>query len=154
MLTILLLAIITFCYAGYNLFIKISASHVPESATTTVLATFVMQSMTLVPTLALFSVLKLQGGHVFKLDPSAFLWAAIAGVSIGAAEVAYYYLFSGIGQARVIEANVAVPIIVGGTVGVVVLASALLLKEAFGWPQMVGTALIMGGVFMTFLFPK
>ena len=83
--------------------------------------------------------------------PRAFLWATVAGISIGTAEIAYYYLFSGIGQTRSIEANVAVPFIVGGTIAVVALASIFLLKESFGWPQALGTLLIIGGIALTFL---
>ena len=40
---ILLLTAITALYAGYNLLVKVSSNHVPESATTTVLATICLQ---------------------------------------------------------------------------------------------------------------
>ncbi len=151
MVTIFLLAFVTAAYAGYNLFIKLATGHVPAGTTSTVLATMTMQAMTLIASLVFFGALKLQGGHVFTLPPRAFLWATVAGISIGTAEIAYYYLFSGIGQTRSIEANVAVPFIVGGTIAVVALASIFLLKEPFGWPQVLGTLLIIGGIALTFL---
>lgn len=151
MLTVFLLALVTLAYAGYNLFIKLATNHLPEGTTTTVLATTLMQAMTLVVSLSFFGFLKLRGDQVFTLSPRTLLWAAVAGLCIGTAEVAYYYLFSGLGQSRTIEANVAVPIIVGGTVAIVALAAIVLLKESFGWPQIAGTLLIIGGIGLTFL---
>lgn len=151
MLTAFLLAFVTLAYAGYNVFIKLASGHVPEGTTSTVLATMTMQATTIVSSLVFFGALKLQGSQVFALSPRAFLWAVVAGVCIGTAEIAYYYLFSGIGQSRIIEANVAVPIIVGGTVAIVALASFFLFREQFGWPQIAGTLLIVAGVALTFL---
>ena len=154
MFTIFLLAFITLGYAGYNLAIKFSTQHVPAATTTMVYATLTLQAMTLLVSACFVGFLNLQGGHVFRLNPGAFGWAAFAGLCIGSAEVAYFYLFSGLGHGKAMDANVAIPIIVGGTITITVLVSYFAIKEGFSWAQMGGTTLIVGGIFLMFWGPK
>lgn len=154
MMTIFLLALVTATYAGYNLFIKIAADHLPATTTSTVLATLSMQVMTFVPTLCLFGILYAQGGHVFKINSTVMMWAMIAGLCIGSAEVAYYYLFSGLGGGKPMPANVVVPTVVCGTVVITAVVSYFAFRESFSWPQMLGSALVIGGVILVLLGPR
>lgn len=148
-----LLAAVTLLYAGYNLLIKLSGAHVPASATTTVLATLCLQLAALSTSLLFLGVLAMQGGHVFALAPRAYVWAVLAGVCIGAAEIGYFYLFGGVGLDRPMRAGVAIPVIVAGTVAIAAVASAVLFSEAFGWRQAAGTAMVAAGIVLIFLGP-
>ncbi|MEM7508584.1 MAG: hypothetical protein AAF415_17775 [Pseudomonadota bacterium] len=147
---VLLLAAVTVAYAGYNLLIKVSGTHVPASATTTVLATIVLQLAALATSLVFYGALAVRGGQSFALTPSAYLWAALAGVCIGAAEIGYLYLFGGVGFAKPMAASIAIPTIVSGTIVIATLASVLLLKEPLGWQQIAGGGLIVAGILVFF----
>lgn len=147
---VLLLAGVTIAYAGYNLMIKVSGTHVPATATTTVLATIALQLAALATSLVFLTALALRGGQSFALTPNAYLWAALAGLCIGAAEIGYLYLFGGIGAAKPMAASIAIPTIVSGTIVIATLASALLLDEPFGWHQVAGGGLILAGILVFF----
>ncbi len=153
MVAAMLLAAVTLLYAGYNLLVKLSGTHVPAAATTTVLATVCLQAAALSTSLLFLGFLAIQGGHVFSLTPRAYVWAALAGLCIGAAEIGYFYLFGGIGLDRPLRAGAVIPTVVAGTVAIAVIASALTFGEPFGWRQGAGVALIAGGVVLIFLEP-
>ena len=78
MISLLLLITATALYAGYNLLIKISGSHVPAEATTIVVGTIFLQLAALTTSIVFASVLLIRGGHVFQLSPGAYAWAAAA----------------------------------------------------------------------------
>ena len=153
MVAAMLLAAVTLLYAGYNLLIKLSGTHVPASATTTVLATVCLQVAALSTSVLFLGFLAAQGGHVFTLAPRAYFWAVLAGLCIGAAEIGYFYLFGGIGLDKPMQAGVAIPVIVAGTVAIATVASAVLFGEAFGWRQLAGAALVASGIVLIFLEP-
>jgi len=153
MVAAMLLAAVTLLYAGYNLLIKLSGTHVPASATTTVLATVCLQVAALSTSVLFLGFLAAQGGHVFALAPRAYFWAVLAGLCIGAAEIGYFYLFGGIGLDRPMRAGVAIPVIVAGTVAVATVASAAVFGETFGWRQLAGAVLVAGGIVLIFLEP-
>ena len=149
--SLILLFVITVLYAGYNLFIKVSSSVVPVAATSTILATITLQ----VAALAISSVfaigLLLRGNQILTLSVSAYTWAAVAGLCIGAAEIGYFYLFRGVFNSEPMSANIAIPCIVGGTILVTVIVSWLALQEPFSWSKLLGAALIVSGVIVTFV---
>ena len=147
---ILLLTAITALYAGYNLLVKVSSNHVPESATTTVLATICLQLVALAASGTFALVLLARGGHVLKLSTTAYVWAAVAGLCIGLAEIGYFYLFRGVGGTGPVAANVAVPVIVTGTVVLTMLLSFFALKESIGTMQIAGTVVVVIGIAMIF----
>ena len=147
---ILLLSAITVLYAGYNLLVKVSSNHVPESVTSTVLATVCLQLAALAASGTFALVLLARGGHVLKLSPAAYAWAAGAGLCIGLAEIGYFYLFRGVGGSGPVAASVAVPVIVTGTVVLTMLLSSLALKESLGAMQIAGTAVVVIGIAMIF----
>ena len=147
---ILLLIAITVLYAGYNLLVKVSSTYVPESATSTVLATICLQLAALAASSAFALVLLARGGHVLKLSPTAYAWAVGAGLCIGFAEIGYFYLFRGVGGTGPVAASVAVPAIVTGTVVLTMLLSASALKESLGTMQVAGTVVVVIGIAMIF----
>ena len=153
MVAAMLLAAVTLLYAGYNLLIKLSGAHVPASATTTVLATVCLQLAALSTSVLFLGFLAAQGGHVFSLAPRAYFWAVLAGLCIGAAEIGYFYLFGGIGLDRPMRAGVAIPVIVGGTVAIATVVSAVLFGEAFGWRHFAGAVMVAAGIVLMFVEP-
>ena len=145
-----LLALVTLFYAGYNIFIKFSGMHVPSTATTTVIATLCVQVAALCTSLVFLGVLTMRGGHTFSLPPNALVFAAIAGICIGLAEIGYLYLFGGAGGVTPMAASVAIPTIVSGTIIIALLVAFVMLKESIGWPQLLGSALILSGIALLF----
>ena len=151
MVALLLLLTVTTLYAGYNLLVKVSGGFVPAEATTTIFATICLQLAALATSVAFMGLLLLRGGHVLHLSTSTYLWAAAAGLCIGGAEIAYFYLFGGIGIPKPMAANVAIPTIVSGTIIITMLVSYLVLKEPMTWNQMLGSGCIVLGIIMLFL---
>ena len=76
---LILLALVTLLYAGYNLFVKMSSGHVADKVTSTVLATMCLQFTALVVSTLFAIYLLRKGGQVLQLSPSAYGWAAAAG---------------------------------------------------------------------------
>ncbi len=148
---LLLLAAVTLLYAGYNLFIKLSGGQVPAGVTTTVMATITLQLAALTTSLVFLSILLLRGGHVFALSTSAYFWAVVAGICIGGAEIAYLYLFGGIGTEKPMDASVAIPVIVSGTIVISLIFSYFFLKEQISLSQLLGCGLVLGGIVLLFL---
>ncbi len=148
---ITLLAAVTFLYAGYNLFLKLSGGHVPSGATTTILATMCLQVAALSTSIVFLAVLAVRGGQVLSLSPGSYVWAAIAGLCIGGAEIGYLYLFGGVGGVKSMDASIAIPTIVSGTIVIALLFSFLFLKEQISWSQVLGSCLILTGIFFLFV---
>jgi len=151
MVGLILLAVITVMYAGYNLFIKLSGGYVPAEATTTILATICLQLAALFVSALFLSLLIFRGGQVFSLSMGSYLWAAVAGLCIGVAEVCYFYLFGGVGLSKPMDANVAIPTIVSGTIVIALLFSYFVLKETISWNQIFGSLLIVFGIILFFV---
>ena len=151
MVSTFLLVTVTLLYAGYNLLIKVSGSHVPAEATSTILATVCLQLAALSTSMAFIAFVVLRGGHSLALPSTAYFWAAAAGVCIGGAEIAYFYLFGGIGIAKPMAANIAIPTIVSGTIIITMLVSYLVLKEPMTWNQLLGSGCIVLGIIILFL---
>ena len=150
MFAIALLLGVTLLYAGYNLLIKVSGMYVPAAATTTILATICVQVAALLASALFLGFLTIRGGQVFALSRGSYLWAALAGLCIGSAEIGYFYLFSGIGLAGPMQATVAVPTIVSGTIVIALLFSAVVLGERITWNHVLGGFLIVLGIATVF----
>ena len=145
-MTLVLLTLVTFAYAGYNLFIKASGSHAPPDATTTVLATLCLQAGAVTTALLFLAVLGVQGGHSFRLSTPAYVHAGVAGLCIGLAEVLYFYIFAGVGGVRALPANLVIPTVVTGTIVITLVISFLVFRERISAAQTIGAAMIVGGI--------
>ena len=146
MFAIALLVVVTGLYAGYNFSIKVSGTYLPPEATTTVLATILLQLTALSVSGLFLGFLALRGGQVFALSPRSYLWAALAGLCAGAGEIAYFYLLGGVGVARPMAASVAIPTVVSGTVVIALILSVVVLGERIAWNQILGGFLIVLGI--------
>ncbi len=152
--SLLLLLLITFLYAGYNLLIKVSTSYVPIESSSTILATIALQVSALAVSCVFVAGLIARGGNALGLPTSAYLWAALAGICIGCAEIAYFYLFRGVADSPPIAANIAIPFVVSGTVVVAIFLAWIFLKEALSWQKAFGMLLIVAGVMAIYLDDK
>lgn len=148
--SLILLLGVTSLYAGYNLLVKVSSGHVPVAATTPILATITLQAAALAVSAAFAAGLVLRGGHVLAVSAPAVSWAVAAGLCIGAAEIGYFYLFRGVAGSEPMPANVAIPIIISGTIVLTLLVSWLVFREPFTWARLLGAALVMAGVVTLF----
>ena len=151
MTSLLLLLTVTALYAGYNLLIKVSGSHVPAEATTIIAAAICIQLAALGTSSVFAALLLVRGGHVMQLSTSAYVWAAAAGLCIGGAEIAYLYLFGGVGGTEPMAAGVAIPVIVTGTIVITTVVAYFLFNEPMGGRHLLGIGLIVAGVLVLFL---
>ena len=147
---LILLALVTLLYAGYNLFVKMSSGHVADKVTSTVLATMCLQFTALVVSTLFAIYLLRKGGQVLQLSPSAYGWAAAAGLCIGAAEIGYFYLFGSFRAGKSIPASVVIPTVVCGTVIVALLASRFLFNETLTLVQISGIVIAIVGIVMVY----
>ncbi len=145
MATVGMIALVALLYAGYNVFVRVSGGAVPSGATTTILATITLQVVALAVSLLFLAWQAGQGGHSFRLGANAYAWAALAGICIGAAEVAYFTLFGGVLVPRP-DASVAIPAIVAGTIVISTLAAVIGLGERMSLLNLVGMALVIAGI--------
>lgn len=148
MSSLALVAVITGFYASYNLFVKVSSDYVPVNVTSTVLATICLQVAALSASLCFFSFLLTRGGQVLTLSTRAYIWAAGAGLCIGVAEICYFYLFRGGEGREAAAANVAIPIIVSGTIAITLIVSYFLFREPLTPLQLGGTLLVIAGMIL------
>ncbi len=147
---LLLLVTVTTLYAGYNLLIKVSVSHVPVAATSTIVATICLQTAALMTSVVFVSVAMIRGGQVLQLTSAAYIWAAAAGLCIGGAEIAYFYLFRGIGSSSPMAANVVIPTVVSGTIVITAIAAYFIFRESLAPIQLAGVGCILFGVLLLY----
>ena len=139
----LILAVTVF-YAGYNVCIRLSGGAMPEIASTTIFATITLQVFALGTSALFLGWQAMEGGHVFRMGTGAFLWAALAGICIGAAEIAYFYVF-GVMEPRP-NAGMTIAIIVGGTVLLSTLFTVFALGERMSAMGILGVVLVVAGL--------
>ena len=144
-MAIVLLTVVTLAYAGYNLFVKVSGDHMPETATSTVLATYCLQMGAMASTTVFLAFLTLQGGHSLRLSGSAYGWAVVAGLCIGIAEVCYFYIFGGVGGIKPLPANLVIPTVVAGTIVITLIVSFFVFKERLNFAKLISTFLTISG---------
>ena len=145
MRTLLILLLVTVCYAAYNLLVKVSTSHVDSVATPPIIATICLQAAALSVSLVYLLYLTRQSVSL-ALPGKAYAWAVGAGICIGIAEVLYFYLFRGFEGEKPIAASSAIPFIVGGTIVIAVAVSHFIFRESLNTGQWVGIALAFAGM--------
>lgn len=145
-----LLVLVTVFYAGYNFLVKVSSEHVPQQATSTILLTITLQVAALTCSILYLGTLLAGGKHSFAVSGPAFVWAASAGVAIGAAEICYFYLFSGTGGYEPAPGSIVIPVVVSGTILLTMLASVMFLGETVTWHEWTGAMLVIAGIALMF----
>lgn len=131
-----LLALLTaFCLALYNFFIKLAADHVPAAV-----GAVVLQLVAAALGGAWLLKLKLQG-QPLPVTNKGLLLAAMAGLSVGLAEILTFVVFS-----RGVPSSVGTPVIVGGSVLLTAGLGLAIVRETLTLPQGLGLLLIVGGI--------
>lgn len=90
------------------------------------------------------------GENIFVLPSKTYLYAVFGGISIGIAEIGYFYLFNASNTDGALNANTAIPIILGGTILVTMIFSFYILKESFNYHKIIGTIFIIIGIYLIF----
>ena len=147
---LLLLVIVTVSYAGYNLFIKLASSQNINN-TNSIAATLSLQIIALIVT-SIFSVyLFSKGERIFVLPSKAYLYAIFAGISIGFAEIGYFYLFNASNPNGPLTANTAIPVILGGTILITMIFSFYIFRESYNYQKILGTLFIIIGIYLVLI---
>ena len=112
---LIILVIVTISYAGYNLFIKLASSQKLNNSNS-IAATLCLQIFALFVTMLFSFYLFSKGEEIFVLPSKSYLFAIFAGISIGLAEIGYFYLFNESNPKGASKANAVIPVILGGTI--------------------------------------
>ena len=147
---LLLLVIVTVSYAGYNLFIKLASSQNINN-TNSIAATLSLQIIALIVT-SIFSVyLFSKGERIFVLTSKTYLHAIFAGISIGFAEIGYFYLFNASNPNGPLTANTAIPVILGGTILITMIFSFYIFRESYNYQKILGTLFIIIEIYLVLI---
>ena len=144
-----LLITVTLAYAGYNLFIKLAGAQNINN-NNGIAATLCLQIFALIVTSVFSIYLSSLGENIFVLPSKTYLSAVFGGISIGIAEIGYFYLFNASNTDGALNANTAIPIILGGTILVTMIFSFYILKESFNYHKIIGTIFIIIGIYLIF----
>jgi transporter family protein len=130
------LALLTaLCLAGYNFFIKLAAEQLPPAV-----GAVVLQLVAAGLGAAWLVRLRLLG-QPLTVSGKGLGLAALAGLSVGLAEILTFVVFK-----RGVPASVGTPVIVGGSVLLAALLGVLVLREGLTLAQAGGLGLIVAGI--------
>lgn len=121
----------------YNVFIKVSAGHIHQIA-----GAVILQVVAFVIGASALLYLKVNQTAV-PVSSKGIIFAVLAGLSVGLAEVLSFYLFS-----KNSEASRGIPFIVGGSVVVAALAGIFFLKESVTPQKIIAITLITAGTML------
>ena len=130
-----LVVVAAFMFGMYNVFIKLSSSHIDA-----VLGAVVLPFIAALIGLALLIYMKINGSHIFS-TPKGIGLAVGAGVAIGLVEILTFFIYG-----RGLEVSVGNPLIIGGSLVVTTAAGVLFMREDINAMQLVAIALIAAGV--------
>jgi len=88
------------------------------------------------------------GESIFVLPSKTYLYAIFGGISIGVAEIGYFYLFNALNTNVALNANTAIPIILGGTILVTMIFSFYIFEESLNYHKLFGTTFIIFGIYL------
>jgi len=144
---LIILVIVTISYAGYNLFIKLASSQNLNNSNS-IAATLCLQLFALFVTILFSFYLFSKGEKIFVLPSKSYLYAIFAGISIGLAEIGYFYLFNESNPKGASNANSVIPVILGGTILITMIFSFIFLRESFNYKRIFGTFFIIFGIYL------
>lgn len=124
-------------FGTYNIFLKVSSQHINE-----ILGLIILQAVALLVGLFLFILVKFSGQSI-EITNKGFIYAALAGLFVGLAELTSFYVFS-----RGTMANVGIPIVIGGSVLIATLLSVFFLKEGITYAHYLGILFVILGIFL------
>ena len=146
MKSLLFVLLITLCYSGYNLFIKVSMSHAESTIVSPVIATICLQISALTVSIAYLLTMVRTSVSIPDFPFGTYAWAIGAGICIGIAEILYFYLFRGFEGETLIQASTAIPMVIGGTILITILLSVFLFRESLSHVQWFGVTLSFAGM--------
>ena len=144
---LIILVIVTISYAGYNLFVKLASSQNLNNSNS-IAATLCLQLFALFVTILFSFYLFSKGEKIFVLPSKSYLYAIFAGISIGLAEIGYFYLFNESNPKGASNANAVIPVILGGTILITMIFSFIFLSESFNYKRIFGTFFIIFGIYL------
>ena len=142
-----LLITVTLAYAGYNLFIKLAGAQNINN-NNGIAATLCLQIFALIVTSVFSIYLSSLGENIFVLPSKTYLYAVFGGISIGIAEIGYFYLFNQSQPKGASNANVIIPVVLGGTILITMIFSFIYLRESFNYKRIFGTFFIIFGIYL------
>ena len=122
-------------YGLYNFSIKVASSGIHQIA-----GAVILQVVAAAVGGTILIVLRLSG-QPLEATPKGILWAVIAGVAVGLAEISSFYVFS-----RGLSATIGIPLIIGGSVVAGYVLGWIFLKEPVSILQIGGLLLIVLGI--------
>lgn len=124
-------------YALYYLLVKLSSAHIHQ-----IVGAFVLQGVAALTGGALLVAMRVAGKPLLAA-PRGIVFAALAGLAVGAAEILTFYLFE-----RGTPASQATPVIIGGSVALAAVLGVVLLREPINLRSGVGIGLVIAGVLL------
>lgn len=134
-MTYALVAFAALMFGLYNVFIKLSSSHIEA-----VLGAVVLQLVAALVGLSLLLYMKATGSVIYSSGKGLSL-AVAAGVAIGLVEILTFVIYG-----RGLAVAIGNPLIIGGSLLVTTGAGVFFLREHISLTQLVAIALIAGGV--------
>ncbi|MFA9460421.1 EamA family transporter [Thiohalorhabdus methylotrophus] len=130
------LAVLTaFFYGAYNVFIKVASGHINQ-----IVGALVLQIVAALVGGVILGYLRFTHASL-EVSSKGFLFAVLAGLFVGLAEITSFFVFS-----RGVPAAIGIPIIIGGSVAFGALMGVFFLKEHFQWVHVLGLLMVTGGV--------
>ncbi len=137
---VILIIMVLLFYALYNFFISLSSGDIHQ----------VVGALILQITAAIFGGLVLLYLKLTKTEllvsKKGILFAVLAGICIGVAEISYFFVYS-----KGISASVAIPMVMGGTVLVGSILGFIFLKESITLWHVLASILIIAGISIMYL---
>ncbi len=134
----LAIALLTAVFFGlYNFFIKVSSGNIHE-----ILGAVILQAVALLLGCALLIYLK-QTGDQFSFSSKGILYAVLAGLAVGVAEILTFMVFE-----KGVAVSIATPVIIGSSVVVSSVLGILFLRETISLIQLFALALIASGIML------
>ncbi|MFH1298370.1 MAG: EamA family transporter [Patescibacteria group bacterium] len=124
-----------FFYGLYNVFIKIASGHIHE-----IVGAVILQVVAALLGGVILIVLRFMD-HPLDISSKGVLFAVLAGIFVGLAEITSFYLFS-----KGVAASVGVPVIIGGSVVIAAAVGLLFLKETLLPLHYLAVVMIVAGV--------
>lgn len=124
-------------YALYNVFIKIASGHINGMVGAVILQ---------IVAVLLGSVLLLGRwwkGDTLQVTTEGIKWAVLAGVFVGLAEIASFFVF-----AKGVPASTGIAVIIGGSVAFGGIIGYFFLKEQMNFGHLAGIALVVAGIWL------
>lgn len=118
----------------YNVFIKVSAGHIHQIA-----GAVILQVVAVVIGASALLYLKANQTAI-PVSSKGIIFAVLAGLSVGLAEILSFYLFS-----KNTEASKGIPFIIGGSIVVAALVGIFFLKESVTPHKIIALTLIIAG---------